>query len=91
MLLQNFLIIVNKAQGSDYIKYSVMKETTIVPNLTAIFKISLDTGKVAEEWRTANVTPVFKKGTGYTASNYRPVSVKCISNKLMGILSMRKK
>ena len=68
-----------------------MKETasTIAPALTAIFKKSLDTEEVPEDWRTANVTPIFKKGTRYTTSNYRPVSLTCISSKLMEHIVLR--
>ena len=82
-LLQNLKP--HKAPGPDNIKPLVMKETasTIAPALTAIFKKSLDTEDVPEDWRTANVTPIFKKGTRYTTSNYRPVSLTCISSKLM--------
>ena len=75
----------NIKPGPDNIKPLVMKETatTIAPALTAIFKKSLDTEEVPEDWRTANVSPIFKKGTRYTASNYRPVSLTCISSKLV--------
>ena len=31
---------------------------------------SLDTGKVPEDWRMANVTAIFKKGEKYKPSNY---------------------
>ena len=82
-LLQNLKP--HKAPGPDNIKPLVMKETasTIAPALTAIFKKSLDTDEVLEDWRTANVTPIFKKGTRYATYNYRPVSLTCISSKRM--------
>ena len=88
-LLQNLKP--HNAPGPDNIKPLVMKETatTIAPGLTAIFKKLLDAGEVPEDWRTANVTPIFKKGTRYTAFNYRPVSLTCISSKLMEHIVLR--
>ena len=45
----------------------------IAPLLTLIFQKSLDEGNIPNDWRTANVTAIFKKGERYKASNYRPV------------------
>ena len=40
-------------------------------------------GEVPEDWRIANVTPIFKKGKKTDPSNYRPVSLTSICCKLM--------
>ena len=71
-LLQNLKP--HKAPGPDNIKPLVMKETasTIAPALTAIFKKSLDTEEVPEDWRTANVTPIFKNGTQHLITDLLP-------------------
>jgi hypothetical protein len=45
-----------------------------------IFNTSLSRGAVPTDWRQANVIPIFKKGEKYLASNYRPVSLTCISS-----------
>jgi len=38
---------------------------------------------VPEDWRKANVTPIFKKGKKEDPGNYRPVSLTSIPRKLM--------
>ena len=35
---------------------------TMAPMLTVIFKKSYDSGVIPEDWKTANITSVFKKG-----------------------------
>ncbi|PKU33356.1 rna-directed dna polymerase from mobile element jockey-like [Limosa lapponica baueri] len=41
------------------------------------------TGEVHEDWRKANVIPVFKKGKKDNPGNYRPVSLTSIPGKMM--------
>ena len=36
---------------------------------------SLDKGNVPEDWRLANVSPIYKKGSTNRAENYRPASL----------------
>ena len=75
----------NKAAGQDNIRPKISKElaTEIAPILTIIFRISFETGEVPPDWRSANVSPVYKKGDRYKAENYRPISLTCICCKLM--------
>ena len=47
--------------------------------LTAIFKQSLETSMLPSAWRTAYVTPVFKKGPTCQPENYRPVRLTCLT------------
>ena len=70
----------HKAPGPDGLNARVLKECSneISPILALIFKESLARGDVADEWRQANVSPVFKKGEKYDAANYRPVLLTCI-------------
>jgi len=43
--------------------------------VTKIMKASFDTGVVPDDWKTANVCPIFKKGSKSQIGNYRPVSL----------------
>ena len=75
----------HKAPGPDGLSPRVLKEmaTTIGPILTVIYQRSYDTGVVPEDWRSANVVPVYKKGNRTKPSNYRPISLTCIVCKVM--------
>ena len=54
----------HKAAGPDKITARVLKELAqpIAPILRLIFQTSYDTGIVPQEWREANVVPIYKKG-----------------------------
>ena len=47
------------------------------------FNISLKEGIVPAEWKEANVTPLFKKGSRSKTENYRPVSLTSVLCKLL--------
>jgi len=40
-----------------------------------ILQKSIDEGVVPDDWKLANVCPIFKKGSRSQAANYRPVSL----------------
>ena len=42
----------------------------------------MDTGNVPDDWRKANITPIFKKGDQSQPSNYRPISLTSIVSKI---------
>jgi hypothetical protein len=48
-----------------------------------IFTKSIQLGKISSDWNHANVTLVFKKGDKHRHGNYRPISLTCISYKLL--------
>ena len=75
---------VNKAPGPDAIYPIVLKElkSVIAKPLAYIFNQSLRSGVIPEDFKIANVTPIFKKGDKTKASNYRPISLTSIAGKI---------
>ena len=55
----------------------------IAPILIILFNKSVTTGIVPSDWRTAHVSPVYKKGKKYNPENYRPISLTCLCCKLL--------
>jgi len=67
----------DKAACADNMSPRILKalcEEIAVP-VTIIFRKSLDTGCVHGDWRTANVSPLFNKGSRHKVDNYRPVNL----------------
>jgi len=75
----------NKATGPDSISPRFLKEMAhpLAPALTLIFQASLDQGTIPDDWKTANVTPIYKKGDKSQPSNYRPISLTSVACKLL--------
>ena len=75
----------HKATGPDEVSSRLLKETShqVAPALTLLFQASLNQGKVPDEWKSANITPLFKKGDRSAAVNYRPVSLTSVCSKVM--------
>lgn len=76
---------INKAPGPDGIYPQVLKMCAdeIAPILQIIYNQSISTGKLPKDWRKANISPIFKRGSRSDAANYRPVSLTSISCKLL--------
>ena len=74
----------HKARGPDGIPAHVLKELAfdLAPILTHLYQQSLNTGAFPEEWKSAFITPVFKKGNRSDPLNYRPISLTSIVCKI---------
>jgi hypothetical protein len=76
---------VGKAPGPDSIPNRLLKEcaSELAEGLTCIFRKSINSGELPNDWTKANVAPVFKKGDRHLGGNYRPVSLTSVSCKLL--------
>ena len=75
----------NKATGPDGIPSIILKalSTELCSPLCVIFNKSIQEGQIPSDWKSAEVTAIFKKGAKNLSSNYRPVSLTCISCKVL--------
>ena len=75
----------HKAAGPDKFKPIVLQtlHKELAPILQLIFQRSLDTGKLPDIWKEANVSPIFKKVEKSDPSNYRPISLTCVLCKVL--------
>jgi hypothetical protein len=76
---------INKANGPDGIATIIYKNCakTLCESLTLLFNLSLSKGIIPQEWKKANIVPVFKKGNKSDISNYRPISLLPIVGKVL--------
>jgi len=75
----------HRSIGPDGMHSQVLRELTnvVAEPLSVIFERSWRTGEVPEDWRKANVTPIFKKGKKENPGNYRLVRLTSILGKMM--------
>ena len=74
-----------KAAGPDQISPWILKNfaSQCAMMLCKLFDQSYNSSCLPEDWKKAVVTPVHKKGDKTLANNYRPISLTCISCKVM--------
>ena len=75
----------DSAAGPDNINPGMLKELgqELAEPLSRIFYRSLNEGEVPEDWKTANVTPIYKKGAKSDPGNYRPVSLTSVPCRIL--------
>ena len=63
----------NKSPGVDGISPKLLKEIVeqISIPLAIFFNLSLEDGIAPSEWKEANITPLFKKGSRNKPENYQ--------------------
>ena len=68
---------VTKATGLDQISNKVLElaAPVIYEQLTELLNLSLKSGEYPDDWKLANVSPVFKAGERNDPNNYRPISI----------------
>ena len=78
----------NKSPGVDGIPTKLLKEILeqISTPIAIFFNFSLEEGMVPAEWKEANITLLFKKGSRKKPENYRPVSLTSVVCKLLETL-----
>ena len=76
---------INKSCGPDDIHPMMLKELAelLASPVATLFNMSIQDGVLPEEWLTAFVSPIFKKGARNLAVNYRPISLTCILCKVL--------
>ena len=77
---------ISKSQGPDGVHPKLLKSLSasfsFVTSVTQLFKKCASSGKIPSQWKEANVTALYKKGSKRDPLNYRPVSLTSIVCKL---------
>ena len=87
----------NKSSGPDEIPSIVLSQCakSLAPSLCALINKSLELCQFPENWRNANICPIYKSGDKYDITNYRPISIlsviskvaeRCIFNRIYPLL-----
>jgi len=76
---------VNKSSGPDGIHPRILYELRdeLAYPLVKMFNLSIRSEELPRDWRSANITAVYKKGKKSAVNNYRPISLTCILCKVM--------
>ena len=76
---------VKTSTGPDGISSHMLRNTafSISSPLHKLFNLSLSSGCFPTDWKSSNITPVYKSGNKNLVSNYRPISLLPIPSKVL--------
>ena len=74
-----------KATGPDDIPGKLLKICSFELHeiFVILFQQSLDLGTIPDDWKSAHIFPLYKKGDRTYPVNYRPISLTCVPCKLL--------
>src|ERR1700759_3224200 len=74
-----------KSTGVDDISstYALKTKSILAKPLTLLFNSSLKDNVIPNDWKKANVSPIFKNGEKSLVSNYRPISPTSFCGKVL--------
>ena len=80
-----------KSAGPDGLHPRILKELSVqlAQRLFILFRMPLETGMLPEDWKLAQISPIFKKGHRCKPGNYIPVSLTAILCKILEKLVRR--
>jgi len=75
----------DKSTGVDEMSSRLLKPVChgITVPVALLFNLSTSECKVPNDWKLANVTPIYKQGSRNSPENYRPISLTCHLSKVM--------
>ncbi|KAG0953734.1 hypothetical protein G6F29_001547 [Rhizopus arrhizus] len=76
---------VKKAPGIDHLRSEMLQpiQHLLAPALLVLFGLCWSWSYTPQNWRIAQVVPIYKKGSPSDASNYRPISLTSVLRKVM--------
>ena len=74
----------NKSSGPDEILPIVLSQCakSLASSLCALINKSLELGQFPENWRNANICPIYKSGDKSDIAIYRPISLLSVASKV---------